>query len=46
MIMDGYDPESMKWSTALSAMDALVVMTAREGFGCLAYKRRVRKPAA
>ena len=33
MIMDGYDPEGMKWSTALSAMYALVAMTAHWDLG-------------
>ena len=36
MIMDDYDSAGVVWPTTLSAMDALIAMTARGAFECLA----------
>ena len=44
MIMDDYDPADLIRPTVLSAVDVCFAVTAHEGFECLPYKCRVRKP--
>ena len=44
MIMDDHDLAGVMWPTTLPAVDTPFAVTAHEGFECLPYKCRVRKP--